>query len=172
MLTFSAIAKCGQGLFFRGEQELPPNAVTIEDKRFSGATRGFAVWHEKVQLHGQPHEVWMNLDSSVVDREVTGGTGTGIPQILLNYARVSRGPWRLKAVFDRTGHAVTSGFITVRPRSRIWTLEYLWAILNSPVANAFAYTHSDKRHNLVGMIRGLPVPDVAEAEVHGVEREC
>ena len=72
MLTFSAIAKCGQGLFFRGEQELPPNAVTIEDKRFSGATRGFAVWHEKVQLHGQPHEVWMNLDSSVVDREVTG----------------------------------------------------------------------------------------------------
>ena len=36
------------------------------------------------------------------------------------------------------------------------------------MANAFAYTHSDKRHNLVGMIRGLPVPDVAEAEVHRV----
>ena len=167
MSMLSAIAESGQGLFYLGEEKLPSGAVTISDKRFSGAKRGFAVWHEKVQLHGQPHEVWMNLDSSVVDREVTGAT-TDIPQILLNYAPVSRGPWRLKAVFDRTGHAVTNRFITVRLKSQMYTLEFLWAILNSPVANAFAYTHSGKRDNLVGMIRKLPVPDVSEADVNHI----
>jgi hypothetical protein len=111
--------------------------------------------------------VWLNLDPSVVDRTVTGAT-TGIPQVLLNYAPASRAPWRLKAIFDREGHAATSRFITVRPRSQAWSLEYLWALLNSPVANAFAYTHSGKRDNLVGMIRKVPVPDASAADVDRV----
>ena len=122
---------------------------------------------EEAQLHGQPREAWMNLDASVIDREVTGDT-IGTPQILLNYVPVSRGPWRLKAILDRAGHPVTSRFITVRPRSQTWSLEYLWAILNSPVANAFAYTHSGKRDNLVGMIRELPVPNAGEPDVKRV----
>ncbi len=170
--TFSALStiiKSGQGLFYLGEKKLPPDAVTISKKRFPGAKKGYAGWHDNIQLHGQPREVWMNLNPSVIDRKVTGAT-TGIPQILLNYAPVGPTgcPWRLKAIIDRTGHAVTSGFITIRPRSKIWTLEYLWAILNSPIANAFSYTHSDKRHNLVGMIRKLPVPDASTADVNRV----
>jgi hypothetical protein len=167
MPSLSILAGIGQGMEFHGRENLPPNAITISDRRFLGGKRGFAVWDEKVQVHGQPHEVWMNLDPSVVRRAVAGTT-INIPQILLNYARVSRGPWRLKAVFDRTGHAVTSRFITVRPRSQTYTLEYLWAILNSPVANAFAYTYSGKRDNLVGMIRKLPVPEVSEADVNRI----
>jgi len=167
MNTSSTIAKTGQGLFYLGKEKLPPNVATTSDKRFPGATRGFATWDESVQLHGQPREVWMNLAPSVIDRKVTGAT-TGVPQVLLNYARVKRSPWRLKAIIDRTGHPVTSRFITIRPRSETWTLEYLWAILNSPIANAFAYTHSGKRDNLVGMIRKLPVPNVSEPDVSRV----
>jgi hypothetical protein len=165
--TLAAIATSGQGLFYLGRESLPPNTLTISDRRFPGAKRGFAAWHEGVLLHEQPHEVWMNVDPSVVDREVTGAT-TDTSQVLLNYAPVTRGPWRLKALIDRTGHPVTNRFITVRPRSQEWTLEYLWAILNSPVANAFAYTHSGKRDNLVGMIRKLPVPNASEEDVNRI----
>ncbi|MCX7427576.1 MAG: N-6 DNA methylase [Planctomycetia bacterium] len=167
MPRLSQFAIVGQGMFFRGAGSLPAGAVTVSKRRFAGAKKGFAVWYEGVRLDGQPREVWLNLDPSVVDRTVTGAT-TGIPQILLNYARVSRGPWRLKAVFDGEGHAVTSRFITVRPLSQAWSLECLWAVLNSPVANAFAYTHSGKRDNLVGMIRKLPVPDASAADVDRV----
>ena len=99
----------------------------------------------------------MNLSSDVIDRKVTGAT-TGVPQILLNYAPVGRGPWRLKALIDRTGHPVTSRFITVRPRAHHVPLEYLWAVLNSPIANAYAYTHLMKRDILVGTMRLMPIP--------------
>jgi len=164
MPSLSVLAAVGRGMEYRGRENLPSNAITISDRRFPGGKRGFALWDEQIQLHESPHQVWMNLDPSVVRRSIAGAT-VDTPQILLNYAPVKRGPWRLKAVFDRTGHAVTSRFITVRPRSEAWTLEYLWAILNSPVANAFAYTHSGKRDNPVGMIRKLPVPDASEADV-------
>jgi hypothetical protein len=74
----------------------------------------------------------------------------------VSYARVSRGPWRLKAFIDVVGRPVTSRFITARPHA--CSLEYLWALLNSPIANAYVYTHLAKRDNLVGDMRKIPVP--------------
>jgi hypothetical protein len=90
-----------------------------------------------------------------------------VTQILVNYARVSRGPWRLKGLIDRAGHPVTSRFITIRPLSP-HTIEYLWALLNSPIANAYAFTHLTQRDNVVGNIRHIPVPvvDSANAVCH------
>ena len=79
-------------------------------------------------------------------------------QVLLNYAPASRGPWRLKALIDRQGHPVTSNFIAVRPMADSVSLEVLWALLNGPIANAYAYSHLGKRHNIVGDIRKIPLP--------------
>lgn len=47
-------------------------------------------------------------------------------------------------------------------------MEALWAILNSPVANAYAYSHLGKRDNLVGDIRKIPFPRVGSLK--GIER--
>jgi hypothetical protein len=99
----------------------------------------------------------MNLDPSVIRRAVSGAT-VGTPQVLLNYARASRGPWRLKALIDRQGHPVTSRFIAVRPRKSFCSIKTLWALLNSPVANAYAFSHLSKRDNIVGDIRKIPIP--------------
>jgi hypothetical protein len=38
-------------------------------------------------------------------------------------------------------------------------LELLWALLNNPLANAFAFTHLTKRDNLAGVLRRLRVPN-------------
>ena len=76
--------------------------------------------------------------------------------MLLNYATVSRGPWRLKSLIDKIGRPVASRFIAVRPRSG--SLEFLWALLNSPIANAYAFCHLGKRDNMVGDIRKIPMP--------------
>jgi len=120
-------------------------------------------------LHDLPKVYWVNLDPSAIRREGCG-TSVEISQILLNYARSSRGPWRLKALLDRDGHAFTSGFIAVRPRKTNCSLEYLWALCNSPVANAFAYAHLSKRDNLVKTLRRLPVPAASVGEVGEVEQ--
>jgi hypothetical protein len=68
----------------------------------------------------------------------------------------------LKALIDKKGHPVTSSFIVIRPKRKEWSLEVLWAILNSPLANAYIYCYGTKR--LVGVTRVLsfPIPNMNE----------
>jgi N-6 DNA methylase len=167
MPQFSSIATIGQGLAYKGAHNLPDGAITMATRRFPGAKKGFAGWSNKPKTHELPQTVWMNLDPAVIRRPGTG-TKTGVPQILLNYAPVSRGPWRLKGLLDRDGHAITSRFIAVRPQNTDITLEYLWALCNSPLASAFAYCHLTKRDNLAGTIRSMPVPNSAGADIGAV----
>lgn len=164
-----SIATVAKGLDFVGKNSLPPDAVTWSNHKFKGAVQGFVQFGSDVQLHGLPARKCLNLDSSVVATP-RAGTTTGIPQILVNYAPVSRGPWRLKALIDRDGHAVTSRFLVVRPRSRETPLEFLWALCNSPLANAYTYTHSMKRDILAGTLETMPIPSAAESAMERVTR--
>jgi hypothetical protein len=150
------IASVGQGLTYRGA-DLPSGSTTSSDEEFAGGHRGFVRFDRGLELHELPQEYWMNLHPAVIWYP-RSGSAVGNPQVLLNYAPASRGPWRLKALIDRQGHAVTSRFIPVRPTASSYSIEALWAILNSPVANAYAYAHLGKRDNTVGDIRKMPMP--------------
>ena len=100
----------------------------------------------------------MSLESDVI-QAARHGTKTGIPQVLLNYARVSRGPWRLKGLLDPEGHAFTTRFVVVRSSGHsLIPQEFYWAVINSPIANAYAFTSCGKRDNLTGELNKLPVP--------------
>jgi type I restriction-modification system DNA methylase subunit len=156
--TLGDVATLGQGLAFHSEH-LPPGKTKYSAERFSGSQRGFVLFDHGLQLHQLPRLYWLNLDRSVIHR-ARSGTTLGTPQVLLNYAPASRGPWRLKALIDERGHPVTSRFITVRPTAPSYSLETLWALLNSPVANAYAFSYLSKRDNIVGDIRKMPVPKI------------
>jgi hypothetical protein len=56
----------------------------------------------------------------------------------------------------------------VRPTASACSIEVVWALLNSPVANAYAFSHLGRRHNIVGDIRQIPIPKMRSFE--GVER--
>lgn len=158
----SDVATIGQGLIYHGKH-LPFGSKTFSKQQFSESHRGFVLFNVGLQLHQLPAHHWMNLDPSVIRRPMSG-TALRIPQVLLNYAPASRGPWRLKALIDEQGHPVTSRFIAVRPTLSSHSLETLWALLNSPVANAYAFSHLGKRDNLVGDIRNIPIPKVSSFE--------
>jgi hypothetical protein len=164
--VLASVASVGQGLIYRGK-DLPSGSTTYSDDEFDGSHRGFVLFDRGLQLHELPKSHWMNLDPAVIRRPMSGTT-VGTPQVLLNYAPASRGPWRLKAVIDKQGYPVTSNFISVRSTNSSCSIETLWALLNSPVANAYAYSHLGKRHNIVGDIRKIPIPKVRSFE--GVER--
>ena len=163
------VADIGQGLVYKSvydpekhknhdrKDHLPPNTKTISKHKFKGSVQGYATFDTGIKLTETPTLYWMSLDKKVI-RRPQWGVQTKIPQILLNYARVSHGPWRLEALMDQVGLAVISNFLVVRPQTKHWPLEILWAILNSPFANAYAYCHSLERHNLAGMIRKIPLP--------------
>lgn len=152
----SDVATLRQGLIYHGKKNLPKDAETFSESEFSGAQEGFVRFQRNIQLHELPTLFWMNLDRAAIRMNVIGSTA-GVPQLLMNYARVSRGPWRLKALLDRHGYPVTSRFIFLRPTS--CSLESLWGVINSPVANAFAFCHLGKRDNVVSMIQNIPMPE-------------
>lgn len=151
-----SIAELGQGFAFRG-QGLPSRTKTFRKEYFDGAEKGF-VWFDKdLHTHELPTEFWVNLAANVILHRRTGTT-VGHSQVLVNYARISRGRWRLKGLLDFDGHAASSRFTTVRPLLDGVPVEYLWALINSPLACAYSHSHSMKRDVLVGLLRQMPVP--------------
>ncbi len=160
-----SVADIGRGLEYKPDGECPAGELTISDERFNKAVRGFDVLDGEleVQIHGLPALRWISISKRVLRRRGTGAV-TGKPQVLWNAAPVNRGPWRLKALIDRKGRAITGQFLSVRPKHTC-SLEYLWAICNSPIANAYAYAHLGKRHNLVVHMRRIPIPDISTSQV-------
>ena len=169
--TLESITEVGIGLIYIGESKLPQNILPVSTKRFKGAVPGFSRFERQLYNHELPAEVWMSLDDSIISRRRAGAT-VGQPQIIINYAPVSRGPWKLKALIDPFGHAVTSRFLIVRQKDRGIPLEYLWTILNSPMANAYVYSHSMKRNILPGIMRKLPVPNATNSQMESIAQQA
>lgn len=161
MKRLAEFADVGKGFDHVGDDDLslPKGTVKVSESPRPKLAPGFAIWSEEQLTHRLPRPMWLNLAPSVI-QSPRRGTTIGVPQVVLNYARVSREAWRLKALIDEEGHPVNSNFSVARPRSYRLPLTILWAILNSPLANAYTYCHSSKRHVLVGNLGEMPVPDL------------
>jgi hypothetical protein len=82
------------------------------------------------------------------------------PKLLANAARKSRGAWNLAAFVDRKGLYASQQLFGIWPRSSAHSLEVMCAILNGPVASAFAKEHSSSTESrpLVEAVRDIPIP--------------
>lgn len=160
----------GKGFEHKGKDDptLPKGAIRESDVKIDGLTEGFADWSESQLTHELPMSKWFNLDPTVLRRSLHG-TSIRKKQLLLNYARVSREQWRLKALIDHKGHPVTSRFLVFRPKNSAAGLRALWAVCNSPLANAFAYSHSSTRDVLTGTMTELPVFSTNAAVIDALE---
>ena len=163
---FGDIATMGKGFDFRSRKDpdFPLNTLSVSHGPRRGFVGGFVRLYQGLKTHELPTKAWINLAPSVIKTR-RYGTTSKIPQVLLNYSPVSRRSWRLKAFLDREGHPVTSRFLVIRPRDKRWSIQALWGICNSPFANAYSYAFSTKRDILVGVMRDMPVPDIASVDV-------
>ena len=84
------------------------------------------------------------------------------PKVILNKARRSRGPWRIAAFPDRDGVTCYKTFIGVWVTTSKYDEVVLSAVLNSPVANAFVYTHGSVIDLRLDLLRRVPVPTFTE----------
>jgi len=162
------VADVGRGLEYKSKS-LPKGTRTIDTRRFAGSIPGYDKFARDIKLTETPKLFWMNLAPEVISRP-RWGTQIGTPQILLNSLRVGDGPWRLKALIDSKGRPVTTRFIVIRPKTEEWSLKVLWAILNSPLANAYAYCKSLERNNQTTMVRHIPLPDCDASSFDHLEK--
>jgi hypothetical protein len=161
--SFADVATIGKGFDLRSveDPDFVPNTIRFSTTPVESFIEAFLRLTAGLKTHQLPKSSWVNPDVIKTPRH---GTTTGIPQVLLNYSPVSRGPWRLKALLDRVGHAVNSCFLAVRPKDNRWPLEALWGLCNSPFANGYSYAFSTKRV-LAGVIRNMPVPDLGSKDL-------
>jgi hypothetical protein len=96
------------------------------------------------------------------------GMPTGQQQVLLNYARISNTPWRLEPLIDKKGRAISNRFLAVRTRTVEWDMRFIFAILNSPLSNAFVYCNSMERDNLESTIRNIPMPNYNQEKFENI----
>lgn len=166
---FERFARIGQGLIHRSQSDpkFPKGAITESTKPVAGLAKGFASMDDSPDTHLEPTIRWLNLDPRVIRRPVAG-TEVGTPQVVMNYAPVDRDAWRLKAFIDEIGRPATSDFLLLRPKG--FSLEILWALCNSPLVNAWAYSFGTKRHTTAGVLRRMPVPDLAASDLSRVEK--
>ncbi|MFV9506896.1 MAG: hypothetical protein AB4911_20280 [Oscillochloridaceae bacterium umkhey_bin13] len=87
------------------------------------------------------------------------------PKVIANAARLSRGPWRIAAVIDHQGLVCYQRFHGVWAKANT-SLEEIASVLNSPLSNAFLYTHpaAGGRDNQIRAIEDIPFPDFTTAQ--------
>jgi hypothetical protein len=71
---------------------------------------------------------------------------------------MSRGPWRFAAVIDKKGLLIRRRFFAVWPKEKKISVELLAAMLNSPIAQAFAYCHGNIRDVHKRVYSSIPMP--------------
>jgi hypothetical protein len=166
--TLDDEATIGQGLAHKGKG-LPKDSWTTREPAKRGDTLGFSGISDDLAIYSLPTLVGINIADDVL-LHVRFGLPYRRPQLLLNYAPVARKPWKLKATLDEKGHAITSRFSAIRPRDRGPSALYMWALLNSPVANGFVYDKLGKRDILVGTMRRMPVPKRSPSHEAAIEQ--
>jgi hypothetical protein len=120
------------------------------------ASDGYSVWEP-------PIAGWLNYGPKTY-RARGGGAKPGVPQVILNYARLDRDSWRLQAVMDDVGIAVSSRFLVFRPTSGAVSRMVLWAVLNSPVGSAYFDSWTSKRElpPRNWLVMPLPTPSTSQ----------
>lgn len=166
--VLDSVATAGRGIEFKSVKD------AAKRTRFAGGKQGFVRFAKTVEIRsgkrkkvtlkttGLPDLYWMDLsDRAIANRRY--GMPTGKPRVLLNYARSSRDePWRLKPLIDEKGRATANCCMVIEPTSNDWDCAVLWAVLNSPLSNAFVFCHSMEKHSLESTIRQIRVPNYHE----------
>lgn len=160
----------GQGFSFIGEDQptYPKGQKRTSATAKKGFVEGFENLGKGVMSHELPPTVFLNLSPQIV-RVALAGTTTGLSQVILNEAPRQRGPWCVVAMNDEVGRPATTRFTLMRPKGHILSKLVLWALINSPVSNAFAFSHSTKRDIITGTWRSLRIPELLPESQHRIE---
>ena len=120
---------------------------------------GFAPGIANVNTHFEPYvaraECYLKVTRTALRRAVD--TLRGGNKVIVNFNRLSRGPWALAAIVDRDMLAFYQNFIGIWPKADI-APELVAAVLNGPVANAYVAERELKRHVRVKTLMNVPVP--------------
>ncbi len=162
------VAAVGRGIEFKGERARGSVPVVTPQPKI-GYPAGYASVSRDQTIFTAPPEIGISTRLQLIGN-ARQGMPDGVAKVLVNRTRTVRSPWRIKALLDPDGRPVKNNFLTIRPKSSEVSALVLWAILNSPVSNAFIASDTMKRDNADGAIADIPVPKFDAQNVRTVTR--
>jgi hypothetical protein len=156
-----------KGFEFRAVSKRGSREVTSATPR-PGFVKGVLKASADYGIWELPPVTWVDLREENV-RRPGAASQLDVPQVVVNYAG-PRDAWRFRPVIDDEGIAVSSRFLVFRPSDACsHSLMTLWAVLLSPIANAYAYSWSGKRQTLPREWSAMPLPPVSDSQREEIE---
>jgi hypothetical protein len=154
----SDVAEIGRGIEFKGKEARNAVPVVLAHPKLPDYPAGFAgMARASQEIFATPPLRGLAAKDDLIENP-RQGMAVGRPQVLVNRNRAARNRWRLKALLDPDGRPVKNNFLIVRPEDSRAPALFLWAILNSPIANAFVARDTMKRDNAESTLGKVPIP--------------
>jgi type I restriction-modification system DNA methylase subunit len=129
----------------------------IRDKAFPNSKSGIANTSKGFVQYTASDTVYLSTEKKYQRRKAWNYDWRK-PKIIVPASGMSRGPWRYAAAIDMQGRLISRNFYAIWSKSKDINIETLAAILNSPVAQAFVYSHSSYRTIPKRVYSSIPVP--------------
>ena len=139
----------------------------VEDHVSTSPQQGFAPGLQNVEDGLEPYIIrqWKYLQ---VDPAVMRWKAYLHPwhekKVIVNAARISRGPWRIVAAVDEAGLVCYQRFHGIWPKDDT-PLELIAAVLNGPVANTLLSASTTARDNLLRELKSIPLPRLSAHDI-------
>lgn len=166
----SEFVEMGHGFVFRSESDtlFPIGEHQISLAACAGYALGFFNVDTDSATHLLPPRVHVNRNRDAILRHRAGFV-SGLRQVLMNYAPAKRGPWRNQAFIDLRGHPASSRFLVARVKEGVVSELFLWALLNSPIGNAYTGSHCDKRQMLASRVGKMRCREPSSSQADRIE---
>lgn len=89
------------------------------------------------------------------------------PKVVVNAARISRGPWRVVAGIDKKGLVCSQRFHGIWAKDG-FPLAIIAGVVNGPLANALISSSARSRDNLVKDLKSIPLPQLSEEDATSI----
>ncbi|MEX0641493.1 MAG: N-6 DNA methylase [Pirellulales bacterium] len=164
----SDVAQVGRGIEFKGEKARH-GVPAVVDKPRSGYSKGYASVSRDQSIFALPPLRGISTKAELIENE-RQGMPSHDARLLVNRTRTARNPWRLKVLLDPSGRPVKNNFLVVQPKGHDVSALFLWATLNSPLANAYIARDTMKRDNRERDLANVPVPTASKEQMTDIER--
>lgn len=161
---FEAIAEIRTGIRYKTEGEMPNRGDVFFSRPGSYRRLGIDKVSESYNQYVCDDGVYFSMRESVMEN-AAWQYDWDAEKVIVPASRNSRGPWRYAAVLDTKGRCCSRRFYAVWPKVETGaTARFLAALLNSPVAMAYAYAHSFQKDITVRVYECIPIPDLRRLE--------
>lgn len=134
----------------------------VSDSPKPGFARGLQKVEDGLQSYLITGEKYLNSDPTSM-RTKAYHRPWHQPKVIVNAARISRGPWRMIAAIDNNELICYQNFHGIWAKNK-FSLEIIAAVLNGPVANTLLSASSKSRANLIRDLYAIPLPTLTKDE--------